>query len=155
MALMLDTLAVLGWLERKTPGVSDAVRSAGATPLIHIATLAELHEGVARAEAVGAASTEQRRQTLEFVLQRLGRTPAPSEIDADCFGRLSACTSRRLSHNDKWIVAASIIGGHRLLTEDARLHAQVMGNAELDRTVVSRGWSSPQVVLVGPTRASA
>jgi len=38
---MLDTSAVLGWLERKTPGVSDAVRSTGATPLIHIATLAE------------------------------------------------------------------------------------------------------------------
>ncbi|MBK9560294.1 MAG: hypothetical protein WAS75_04160 [Candidatus Microthrix subdominans] len=146
---MLDTSAVLGWLERKTPGVSDAVRTAGATPLIHIATLAELHERVARAEAVGAASTEQRRQTVEFVLHRLGRTPAPSEIDAECFGCLSACTSRKLSHNDKWIVAASIIGGHRLLTEDARLHAQVMGNAELERTVVGRGWSSPQIVLTG------
>ena len=133
---MLDTSAVLGWLERKTPGVSDAVRTAGATPLIHIATLAELHERVARAEAVGAASTEQRRQTVEFVLHRLGRTPAPSEIDAECFGCLSACTSRKLSHNDKWIVAASIIGGHRLLTEDARLHAQVLGNAELERKVV-------------------
>lgn len=151
---MLDTSAVLGWLERKTPGTSEAVRSAGATPLIHVATLAELQEGVARAEAIGAASTEVRRQTVQFVLHRLRRTPAPSEIDAECFGRLSACTSRKLSHNDKWIVAASIIGGHRLLTEDARIHAQVMGNADLERMVVDRGWSSPQIVPVSRMRAT-
>lgn len=149
MAVILDTSAVLGWLERKTPATISALRGIGTTPLIHVVTLGELHEGVARSMAAGAADTDLRQQTIEFVVTRLRRVDDPSEADAECFGWISACTSRKLSHNDKWIVAASIVGGHRLLTEDRRLHAQVMRNDSLAEVVATRGWSGPDVVLVG------
>ena len=116
--------------------------------MIHVATLAELHDGVARAEATGADSIELRRQTLDFALARLRRTPAPSEVDAECIGRISATTNRQLSRNDKWIIAASIIGGHGLLTEDTGIHTQVMGNTGLAQAAIQRGWSAGQIVLV-------
>jgi hypothetical protein len=87
------------------------------------------------------------------VSHQVGRTLAPSEIDAECFGRISATTSRNLSHNDKWIIAASIMGGHCLLIEDTRIHMQVMRNAEFAQAVVNSGSSNPQIVLVASARA--
>jgi hypothetical protein len=62
--------------------------------------------------------------------------------------RASSCEDRRLSS----CCIDSV--EHRHLTEDARLHAQVMDNAMLGEAVVAHGWSSPQIVLVGSAMAT-
>lgn len=149
MGVIIDTSVVLGWLERKTPATVVVVSELSTPPMVHLVSLGELHEGVVRSLLGGAIDRTLRRLTCDFASTHLKRPDPGSEMNVECFGWVSATTSRKLSHNDKWIVAASIVGGHRLLTEDQRIHEQVMGNSSLESIVSDNGWSTPKVTLVG------
>lgn len=122
MALILDTSAVIGWVELKDAGIIKALRdySGDGSPRVHTVTIGELERGVA--QAADEVTRAGRRATLRFAREQL--TPLPLDPDGDqpeAFGQIAAALSRKISHNDNWIVAAAITERRRLLTQDAEL----------------------------------
>lgn len=122
MALILDTSAVIGWVELRDPGVIDAIRehSADGSPRVHVVTIGELERGVAQAD--DEVTQGRRRATLRFAREQL----APVSLDSDgdqpeAFGQIAAALSRKISHNDNWIAAAAVTERCYLLTQDAGL----------------------------------
>lgn len=122
MALILDTSAVIGWLELKDPEVIKSLRehSTDAPPRVHSVTIGELERGVVQAR--DEVTRARRRATLRFAREQLH--PLPLDVDADqpeAFGQIAAAVSRKISHNDTWITAAAVVEGRHLLTQDATL----------------------------------
>lgn len=136
MGVILDTSAVIGLVELDAdrPGIVASVRQVGGDkrPAIHVVTLGELAAGVHRAvEQFGSGSVEAnaRQHTLDVAAGReaggSGR-PRLSTFDIDaatwgCFGEISGPMGRRISNNDKWIVAAAIVNERVLITQDETL----------------------------------
>jgi predicted nucleic acid-binding protein len=122
VALILDTSAVIGWVELKDAAVIKALRdySGDASPRVHAATIGELERGVA--QAADEATRARRRATLRFAREQLA--PLPLDLDGDqpeAFGQIAAALSRKISHNDTWIAAAAITERRHLLTQDGEL----------------------------------
>ena len=120
MALILDTSAVIGWVELKHATVVDAIRvhSTDGSPRVHAVTIGELERGVA--QAANEVTRSRRRATLRFAREQLA--PVALEFDGDqpeTFGQIAAAVSRKISHNDTWIAAAAVTERRRLLTQDA------------------------------------
>lgn len=136
MALILDTSAVIGWVERRNQNVIAALAETERLPVISIVTLGELFQGVESARrANDAASLAIRQRTLSLAQRRLPRV-AVDETDAKLFGRLSAVPSRAVSHNDRWIAAAAMRIKRSLVTEDAEL-ADALTGSGLDIRVIA------------------
>lgn len=119
MALILDTSAVIGWVELKDADIIQALRdhSADGTPRVHTVTVGELERGVA--QAADEVTRARRRATLRFAREQLA--PLPLDADGDqpeAFGQIAAALSRKISHNDTWIAAAAITERRHLLTQD-------------------------------------
>ena len=146
MGVILDTSAVIGLVELDAdrPGIVASVRQVGGDkrPAIHVVTLGELAAGVHRAvEQFGSGSVEAnaRQRTLDVAAGReAGGSSRPrlSTFDIDaatwgCFGEISGPMGRRISNNDKWIVAAAIVNERVLVTQDETLarRAEVVGAA--------------------------
>jgi len=144
--VILDTSAVIGLIELDAdrPGIVASVRQVGGDkrPAIHVVTLGELAAGVHRAvEQFGSGSVEAnaRQRTLDVAAGReAGGSSRPrlSTFDIDaatwgCFGEISGPMGRRVSNNDKWIVAAAIVNERVLVTQDETLarRAEVVGAA--------------------------
>lgn len=128
MALILDTSAVIGWVERRNQNVIDALAATERLPVISIVTLGELFQGVESARhANDAAALAIRQRTLSLAHRRLPRVGV-DESDAKLFGRLSAVLSGTVSHNDRWIAAGSIRVKRTLVTEDAELAGALAGS---------------------------
>ena len=123
MGLILDTSAIIGWLERGSDSVVAAIREHDDVPLMHAVSLGELEAGVANARREGdRLKIETRTNTLDFARDKLtGVTIDPGGEQPYIFGLLSAGTSRKLSQNDKWIASAAISGRHTLVTQDEGL----------------------------------
>lgn len=122
MAVILDTSAVIGWVELKDAALIAAIRahSGDGTPRVHAVTIGELERGVA--QAADEITQDRRRVTLRFAREQLSPISVePAGDQPEAFGRISAAVSRQLSHNDTWIAAAAITEGRRLLTQDADL----------------------------------
>ncbi len=122
MALILDTSAVIGWVELKDPGVIDAIRehSADGSPRVHVVTIGELERGVAQAD--DEVTQGRRRATLRFTREQLAPVSLDSAGDQpEAFGQIAAALSRKISHNDNWIAAAAVTERRQLLTQDATL----------------------------------
>lgn len=128
MALILDTSAVIGWVELKDAAVIDAIRShsADGSPRVHAVTIGELELGVA--QATDEVTQSRRRATLRFAREQL----APVALDSDgdqpeAFGQIAAAVSRTISHNDTWIAASAVTERRQLLTQDATLADKAAG----------------------------
>lgn len=134
MGVILDTSAVIGWLERGNQTVADVLAEHGEVPFVHVVTIGELHEGVVRAASMPDDVLRSREATLRFVLEELAPAPAPDEREARVFGVVSATTNRQLSHNDKWIVSRAALDGLHLVTEDNGL-ADAVESASLAAAV--------------------
>ncbi len=135
MALILDTSAVIGWVERRNQNVIAALAATERLPVISIVTLGELFQGVESARrANDAASLAIRQRTLSLAQRRLSRV-AVDESDAKLFGKLSAVLSRAVSHNDRWIAAAAMRVKRSLVTEDAEL-ADALAASGIDIAVI-------------------
>lgn len=122
MALILDTSAVIGWVELKSAEITKALRdhSVDGSPRVHTVTIGELELGVAQAD--DEVTRARRRATLRFAREQLA--PLPLDADGDqpeAFGQIAAALSRQISHNDNWITAAAITERRHLLTQDAAL----------------------------------
>lgn len=144
---MLDTSAIIGWLERTNSSL-PALLEAGDSALYHPVTLGELHAGIERAGT--EAELEMRTNTLQFTVQRL-QAVAEDVLPAQQFGFLTARFSRRLSHNDYWIVASTVAsGGLTLVTEDAELFDLVTSDVFAE-TLTRRAWVRPPCRLVEST----
>lgn len=120
MALILDTSAVIGGVELKDPAVVESLRdhSADGSPRVHAVTIGELERGVA--QAVDEVTRARRATTLRFAREHLAPLPLdPDGVQPEAFGQIAAALSRRLSHNDTWIVAAAVAERRHLLTQDA------------------------------------
>lgn len=122
MALILDTSAVIGWVELKDPSLVKVLRdhSVDGSPRVHTVTIGELERGVA--QAVDEVTRARRATTLRFAREQLA--PLPLDPDGDqpqAFGQIAAALSRKISHNDNWIVAAAVAERRHLLTQDAAL----------------------------------
>ncbi len=120
MALILDTSAVIGWVELKDAAVIEAIRehSSDGSPRVHAVTIGELERGVA--QAVDEITQSRRRATLRFAREQLAPVALAADGDQpEAFGQISASVSRKISHNDTWIAAAAVAEGRRLLTQDA------------------------------------
>lgn len=128
MALILDTSAVIGWVERRNQKVIETLAATERLPVISVVTLGELFQGVESARhANDAAALAIRQRTLGLAQRRLPRVGV-DESDAKLFGRLSAVLSRTVSHNDRWIATAAMRVKRTLVTEDAELAAALAGS---------------------------
>lgn len=126
MALILDTSAVIGWVELKDAAVIDAIRahSTDGSPRVHAVTIGELERGVA--QAPDEVTQGRRRATLQFAREQL--SPVALEADGgqpEAFGHFAAAVSRKISHNDTWIASAAVTERRQLLTRDAILAEKV------------------------------
>ncbi len=136
MALILDTSAVIGWVERRNQNVIAALAATERLPVISVVTLGELFQGVESARlANDAAKLAIRQRTLSLAQRRLPRV-AVDESDAKLFGKLSAVLSRGVSHNDRWIAAAAMRVKRSLVTEDAEL-AGALAASGIDIAIVA------------------
>lgn len=122
MGLILDTSAVIGWVELQPDELVDyLIEAAGEeTPAIHAVTLGELERGVRRA---GDAVTRRTRlETLAFARDELDVVPLdPRGEQPALFGLLAASMSRKISHNDCWVTAAAVELHGTLITQDEQL----------------------------------
>jgi predicted nucleic acid-binding protein len=138
--LVLDTSAIIAMVERKNPRVREALRANGNTvlPFCHPVTLGELAAGVYAAQGVPGERIVVEREHTFAVARSL---PAPhdplGEVEVGCFGIVSVLTSRRLSHNDHWILASCAAEQAQLITEDAR-QARASTDPELRRALMDR-----------------
>lgn len=122
MALVLDTSAVIGWVERNDPTIRAAVLSAGEKPAVSIVTIGELHAGVARASLAGDVAAVSFRERTLSTARGLEIVPVSDDV-ATTFGDLRARLPLSFSANDLWIVATAIAQQATLATHDERLAA--------------------------------
>lgn len=118
MGLLLDTSAIIGWLERRDPGVTETIASDPDVPAISAVTLGELHRGVRRAR--DDRTRVVRRLHLAFVGDRLDIVPVDHESGPRWAG-LADLLPRHLGHNDIWIAAAAATTSRQLVTQDEQL----------------------------------
>lgn len=148
MALILDTSAAIGWVELKDAGVIDAIRehSTDGSPRVHAVTIGELERGVAQA---GDETTRSRRRAaLRFAREQLDPLPLDPEGDQpEAFAHIAAALSRKISHNDTWIVAAAVTEQRLLLTQDATLAAKAEHAATTETTL--RTWLHGRAYSLG------
>lgn len=152
MSFVLDTSAIIGMVERHNVRVADALRTDGNTelPICHAVSLGELVSGVHTARLRGDESAlAEREQTLSIARSlRPARDPL-GEAEVECFGIIAALTSRRLSHNDQWILACVAAEQAQLVTEDER-QAAATATAELRQALMDRlGLELHPAVFVG------
>lgn len=122
MGLILDTSAVIGWVELKDVGVIEAIQKEPGddSPRVHAVTIGELERGVA--QAPDEITRHRRGATLRFAREQLAPIALESEGDQpEAFGQIAAAVSRKISHNDTWIAAAAATERRYLLTQDAVL----------------------------------
>ncbi len=144
---MLDTSAVIGWLERRDKPVAQAISTAREIPFVHVVTLGELHDGVERARRGSKVEVlASRMATLRFVVAELSVAEPLGADDAALFGVVSSVIGRGLSHNDKWILARVILAEHALVTQDVGLHAAAE-SSELALALELLGRPPPHAVL--------
>lgn len=139
MGLMLDTSAVIGWVELQSEELLETLltEAGDSTPAIHAVTLGELEAGVLSA---GDLETKARRlATLQFSRDELTviSLPAVSE-QTQLFAVVNTAVSRKISHNDCWIAAATLANDAHLLTMDRRLSEELRAAAEGDGPLA--GW---------------
>lgn len=122
MPLILDTSAVIGWVELQDAAVIEALReySHDGNPRVHAVTIGELERGVTQAPE--SVTQGRRRETLRFAREQLAPVNLEYEgLQPEAFGHVAAAVSRKISHNDTWIVAAAVTERRDLLTQDAAL----------------------------------
>lgn len=138
MGLILDTSAVIGWVEHQHTDLVRWLREGAGeeVPHIHTVTLGELERGVL--EAPDNATKVQREATLRFVRDEL-RLVSFADVaeQAHLFGVVSSAVSRKVSHNDCWITAAALGTGDTLVTMDHQLTDQLAAAAKTE-TPLSR-----------------
>lgn len=140
MTFVLDTSAIIGMAERHNVRVADALRSGDHTelPICHPVSLGELASGVHTARLRGDESALAVREQTLTIARSLRATRDPlGQAEVDCFGVIAALTSRRLSHNDQWILACTAAEQAQLITEDER-QATATATAELQRALMDR-----------------
>lgn len=123
---MLDTSAVIGWVELQDPSlVRWLLSSAGdEVPAVHAVSLGELERGVM--DAPDEATARQRQATLTFSSDELEVVPLTAAGEqAHLFGAISSAVGRKVSHNDCWITAAALERDDTLITMDQRLADQL------------------------------
>ncbi len=115
--MIFDTSAVVGAVERRSPGLRAILEGAVERPAVSIVTLGELHQGIAL--AVDDESRARRQRSLQFAVrfELIGLTLATAEM----FGRLSARLPRRVAVADRWIAACALVAGRTLVTQDRDL----------------------------------
>ena len=145
MGVILDTTAVVGLLELGDDRqlLIEAVRAAGGTELpgVSVVTLGELAAGVqaagdhedrraARQRTLGVVEGQHRRSRFDIL-----------PIDRSTwqrFGQVSGLLTRKIGHNDKWIVATALAAGRTLVTQDALLAEHSRRISELQVVHVAR-----------------
>jgi len=123
-ALLLDTSAIIGLLERHTPALRQAVEEQ--TLPIHVSaiTLGELHHGV---EASSDQVTRQRRRTSLEAIEMSCNPVEVTTMESSVYGVLSARLRsagfgpRAVGAADRWISATAITRNFTLVTQDAIL----------------------------------
>ena len=149
MSLLFDTSAIIGTLERRNPNGRRLIDGSDALPSCHFASLGELEAGVRNAvRASGdARRLAGRRATLAFA-GRMPRCALPTDQDIACFGVIVANTSRKLSHNDQWILAAAFVHTHDLVTEDEGLHDAANDTSLRDAVMSDLGHGPLRSILI-------
>lgn len=122
MGLILDTGAVIRLAEERRPDVIDLIRAERGRFSYALATLAELHRGVA--SSTDEIAHTARGDTLRLALTR-GQLLLPDTGTASKWGELAAATPRRVVHNDLWIAATALQHALTLVTFDSDLAAAV------------------------------
>jgi predicted nucleic acid-binding protein len=135
-AFLLDTSAVIGLIERRSPAVRGALSRATTDPFVSVLTFGELAHGV----AASPTATERRRRAITVTYaQRLRTLALDGALFAECYGYISV--GQRAGVNDRWIVAQAVVNGLELLTEDA-------GIARLIEAVAwTSSWERPALTL--------
>ena len=135
---MLDTSAVIAFLEGGHTGVRDIIVAGRARPVVSVITIGELHHGVEAAP--DAAHRRRRTRTLNGC--ELMEVCEVTTQAARIFGHLSADMPRAVGANDRWIAATAIVSGHQLVTFDADF-AHRLRNVE-----TPNNWALTQVTLL-------
>ncbi len=153
MTFVLDTSAIIGMIERQNPRVGEVLRSDGNTelPVCHVVSLGELAGGIhsARVRSDESAVAE-REQTLSIARSLAAPRDPLGRSEVECFGIITALTSRKLSHNDQWILACAAAEQAHLVTEDRR-QADESAVDGLRVAVMNRlGLALHPAIFVGP-----
>lgn len=118
MGLILDTSALIGWLETQQPEFADMLIARAEEP-VFVATMSigELQRGVDASDT--SEKCDHRSATLDFALTLDLITV--SVATARWWGRLAHAVPRRFGHNDVWLLALAAEHGHTLVTQDDEL----------------------------------
>jgi hypothetical protein len=144
LTYLLDTSALIGWLERGDSSLPELLEASDTACTTQSASVSC---GAGMERASDDAVREMRTNTLRFTVQRLDAV-RDRVLPAEHFGFLTVRFSRKLSHNDYWIVA-SVIGSDdlALATEDRQLFDLATSDA-LAEALSQRAWVRPQCRLV-------
>jgi predicted nucleic acid-binding protein len=144
LTYLLDTSAIIGWLERSDSSLPSLI-AASDSALYHPVALGELYAGIERAGT--SPEREMRTNTLRFTVQRLEQI-GEHALPAEQFGFLTSRFGRKLSHNGYWTVATAIAaGGLTLVTEDVKLF-DIVTSTQFLEALGERAWLPPPCELV-------
>ncbi len=137
MALLLDTSAVIGLVERRSIALRDIVARHSGAVAISTMTLGELERGVR------ARPTPLTQHTLDVAAGTMQQVPIDELVGPACFGHIASSTSRRVGGIDCWIAATAVINNHELVTQDRRLATELN---QVDWSLTA--WNAPEVIYV-------
>jgi len=137
VALLFDTSAVIGLIERQSDQLRQIVARSASTVMISTMTLGELERGVRSRASVLA------QHTLDVASTTMEHLPIDELAGPACFGFVSSSVSQKVGGIDCWIATAAVVGAHQLVTQDSQLASEV---EQIDWTATA--WLTPQVTYV-------
>lgn len=140
MTFLLDTSAAIGLIERHDPEIPKILEKyPDDLPAVSVFTRGELLAGLRQLlDAQPHKSQVGRiRATINYSLE----LPLADfhESTIECFEYVSAFASRKVSHNDQWIISTAIAEAQELITQDEK-QAKLMNDPEFHRSILRIGW---------------
>jgi predicted nucleic acid-binding protein len=137
VALLFDTSAVIGLVERHSAALRDIVARNSVAVAISTMTLGELERGVR------SRPTPLTQHTLDVASGTMRHVPIDDLVGPACFGHIASTVSRRVGRIDCWIAATAVINRHELVTQDRRLASELN---DVDWSLTA--WNAPDIIYV-------
>lgn len=133
MGLVLDTSAIIGWLELRDPAIRKLIEERSDDELVvPFAAIAELRRGVEMADGDLA---EARQRLVDFVAAHLS-IRYPTGTTCQHWAAIAGTLPRRVGHNEAWMAAIARDEDSTLVTQDADL-AAALGTIDKPRVLLS------------------
>ena len=141
MTFLLDTSAAIGLIERHDPAIPTILGAQpDLLPAVSVFTRGELLAGFRQLLDAEPHSSQvsRMRATINYSLELPVATFDNSTVE--CFEYVSAFASRKVSHNDQWIISSAIAASLELITQDDK-QAKLMNDPNFHRSIQRIGWN--------------